>query len=908
MNSISFDNVYLLFLIIPFVAIIVVPYVIAVRKENANGHNIASLVIHLVISLFVCFAIAGTTITAVITETEVYVVADVSYSANRNLDTVDSYVRNVNGNLPANSRMGVVAFGKDYELITPLGDRFTTVRDAHVDDTPINTAQALTYASGLFSEGVIKRIVLITDGNDSSPDASSGLMGTINTLYENNIYVDAIYVDNNLPDDTDEVQVTSADFNENSFMNRPSRADITIHSGSERNVMLTFSVREEGGEERVISRSAPTLSMGINVFNFDLDTSAAGTFTYTVSVEPERGDDLNDFNDSLSFTQTVYDKMNVCLIFPRADQGFGDDRDAILDLYGEDAEVTVFNVARQGIEPVPSIVEELCRYDQIVLTNTDVTSFDNYTSFTEALEIVVSYYGKTLITLGDTGIQTQLNQEDEEFEEKTEARAAMQDLLPVSFGNDSLERQHFIFVIDNSLSMLNNGHLDKAKQTVRLICDNYVSEDSAVTLVAFWGDVMSYSWSTFNQTAYNDLFDNRFPTLTGRQGTSIYVGLSTALNSLSYYPDFARTSVFLLSDGAARATGETSEEALASQIYNNGGYVSCFFYGTSENAADAALMSRIAFAGCGYDKEASNYYAIEGDASIPDIIFSEMGDSQTQSVITGDISVNIELENDEVVEGVASLPNVSGIYYGRAKSSATTVLTANVVDAETEETEQIPLYSYWAYGNGRVATLASAVGTGWMSNWLQGDGLSVLRGILFSNTPSVRVDTPFMFSASNTEGYVAFELTPSYLSGTATATLDITLPDGTQQSLNMAFASDRYTYNYVPEQVGRHVVTVTYAVGDAEYTTQTYVDVAFLGEHNAFGYYTAATLNTLLAGRGQVSEDGTLVLVNPEDELSTFTLSLTVPLLIASVVLFVIDIIIRKLKWNDIKSLFVKIK
>ena len=42
MNSISFDNVYLLFLIIPFVAIVVVPYVIAVRKENANGHNITS--------------------------------------------------------------------------------------------------------------------------------------------------------------------------------------------------------------------------------------------------------------------------------------------------------------------------------------------------------------------------------------------------------------------------------------------------------------------------------------------------------------------------------------------------------------------------------------------------------------------------------------------------------------------------------------------------------------------------------------------------------------------------------------------------------------------------------------------------------------------------------------------------
>ena len=57
-----------------------------------------------------------------------------------------------------------------------------------------------------------------------------------------------------------------------------------------------------------------------------------------------------------------------------------------------------------------------------------------------------------------------------------------------------------------------------------------------------------------------------------------------------------------------------------------------------------------------------------------------------------------------------------------------------------------------------------------------------------------------------------------------------------------------------------------------------------------------------------VSEDGSITIENNENELSTYTLSLTVPLFIAAVVLFVVDIIIRKLKWNDIKSLFVKIK
>ena len=100
MNNISFDNVYLLFLIIPLVALTAVPFALAIRRENVNGHNVASLVIHILIAVLVSFAIAGTMVTTVITETEVYVVADVSYSANRNLDTVDSYIQNVRSSLP----------------------------------------------------------------------------------------------------------------------------------------------------------------------------------------------------------------------------------------------------------------------------------------------------------------------------------------------------------------------------------------------------------------------------------------------------------------------------------------------------------------------------------------------------------------------------------------------------------------------------------------------------------------------------------------------------------------------------------------------------------------------------------------------------------------------------------------
>ena len=45
-------------------------------------------------------------------------------------------------------------------------------------------------------------------------------------------------------------------------------------------------------------------------------------------------------------------------------------------------------------------------------------------------------------------------------------------------------------------------------------------------------------------------------------------------------------------------------------------------------------------------------------------------------------------------------------------------------------------------------------------------------------------------------------------------------------------------------------------------------------------------------------------MVNDPDQVATYTVRFTVPLMIAAVVLYIIDIVIRKLKWNDIRSFF----
>ena len=68
MINISFDNPYLLLLLIPMLAFILVPYFIAIRRENKSKASTIALVLHTVIVLLVILAVAGMSNTTVITK------------------------------------------------------------------------------------------------------------------------------------------------------------------------------------------------------------------------------------------------------------------------------------------------------------------------------------------------------------------------------------------------------------------------------------------------------------------------------------------------------------------------------------------------------------------------------------------------------------------------------------------------------------------------------------------------------------------------------------------------------------------------------------------------------------------------------------------------------------------------
>ena len=187
MRNISFDNPLWLLLLLPLAIGILVPYAIAIRKDNKSKSVITSLILHVVILVLVGLAVAGTVITTVMTQTQVIVVADVSYSTSQNLDQVDETIAEIQASLPKNSKLGIVCFGKDYVLHTELGGEVTSVKDAAVDNTATDIAAALEYASTLFGEGVLKRVVLLTDGKETVNEDVTGMVAAVERLVAQDI-------------------------------------------------------------------------------------------------------------------------------------------------------------------------------------------------------------------------------------------------------------------------------------------------------------------------------------------------------------------------------------------------------------------------------------------------------------------------------------------------------------------------------------------------------------------------------------------------------------------------------------------------------------------------------------------------------------------------------------------------
>ncbi|MBQ8414364.1 MAG: VWA domain-containing protein [Clostridia bacterium] len=884
MRNISFDNPYWLLIAIPLAVALLVPYFISVSKDNRTKGWVASLIIHIVMILFVALSAAGLVHTTVMTRTKVYVLADVSYSSNRNFDEIDEYIRQIEDRLPSKSMMGVICFGKDTEILTSAGGEIRSVSEARVDDGGTDIAKALDFTANLFGEGEIKRIVLITDGFATTEEGATA--AAVERTAAKGIRIDAIYLDNNLRDGEAEVQISDASYTGATYLNHDSTLDILIESSVPNDVILNLFVKREGESEYIkIDTSVLKADAGMNIASFDLPTHTSGVFDYRVEMTATA--DTSPYNNTYNLTQTVAGQRSVLLITEKRS-----DVNEIKALYGDS--VTIDDRIIPS-ERIPYTIEDLVKYDEIILSNVDIRKIENIYAFINSVDLAVSQYGKSLITLGDLSMQ---NQDDERF-------AMLEELLPVKFGNYNKDSKLYTIVIDISRSMYHNlpKQLIIAKEAATKLV-SILEDDDYVAFVTLAGETKVELIPTRVGDCREELY-TMIQSVEPTQGTFVGASLNMAYELMKDM-DFEEKQVMLISDGKQYANEPIKAIDMAQKMKDEDIALSTISVLThsgnpSAHTEGCRLLKQLAEIGGGVN------YDFLDENKLSELIFADIADNLTESVVEKQSKVNIVIRRDATVEGILSLPDIEGYVNSKPKLDATMVLSVNYQKSATS-VKEVPLYSYREHGNGRVASFTSSLSGDWLDGWSDSVKRSLFDNILSTNTPKEYINYPFNVFVDYKGDASSIEIIPSSVNPKAKASIKLTGPDGSVQEGEMKFDLNRYFASFATPEEGRYHVEITYTYGNHSFTSDTYFTLPYSEEYNSFVAYDIVNIYDFMRGVGQISRDGKINLENDKNQVDTYELSFRIPLLIAVAVLFVVDVVVRKFKWKDIKGLFAKKK
>ena len=260
----------------------------------------------------------------------------------------------------------------------------------------------------------------------------------------------------------------------------------------------------------------------------------------------------------------------------------------------------------------------------------------------------------------------------------------------------------------------------------------------------------------------------------------------------------------------------------------------------------------------------------------------------------GNISrVRVKRRDDEVLNGIdkddlaSSKHYVSDYLFAVEKGNAVTVLTVNYnkLSKPNQEPYQAPLYSYRAYGNGKVSTFTSAMSGSWVSGIETSLREKLFTNVMQTNIPAEKTDYPFILDIAQEDGYSQLTLTPETMRLDAATSIEVTNPDGSVVKSVFTVLPSNFAYTMETPQTGKYSIKVTYAYGGYEYEVERTLNISYSSEYDSFALYDAAVLHKAIGANGTVSENGKLTIVNDDKEVGLYNLSLNLPLLVACVVL-----------------------
>lgn len=883
MNNIDIKNPWLGLIAIPIIILVIVFFFRIPKQKRKFLKNKLSLGLHILMAVTLSLAFMDIRFLHSGKDTELYILADCSDSEKVSSSRIDSLIKEVYDKHLVNTKIGVIAFAKDYRVVTPIGTNYEGISkifdDESFDGSATNLESALNYVETLYSEESVHRMLIISDGVETDGNA----VDSLDKLLHNNVSIDCVYL---TEEGEDEIAVTDVSYVEKAFYGRKQEAKVSIRSRKEAQILARLT---RNGER--VADLPSQVNRGLTVLTFSLPSDEVGTFEYKIELLNEDGSpipeekDLFAENNRKSFTQEIHDDFKVLLI----DSGEADRRaiDA-LKLFTSNTDITEYLYTATNI---PYSLEQLIQFDEIILSDVNLSIMSHYEEFVENLRLAVSVYGKTLMNYGATNIG----------DASSDAMSMFADMLPVQYHSD--DKQAVILNIDVSGSM-DGDRLVKAKQGA-IACVDILDEDDYIGIVSFSDEgIVVQPLTSVKNRATIVANINSMETI---GGTNMAPGFDRCTELLRN-ADFEYKQVITLSDGDPFDDPSALRTQVTQMAQQN--IISSFI--NIQNKSGEALLKSLASAGNG------RYYYAESAASLVKVMLSSVTDDVANTAIQGRSPIQIRENDDPSLEGIDSLPDLMGYNYCRIKQDATTVLTtqytAKEQDGEAVGVAAVPIYAYWSFGRGKVSSFTSAIGSSWTAGIRSIDsGKRFFQNAANEMLPESASNDQITFEYALNGTTVLAKINANDGDTAAEVKLTLTSPEGVETEYTPYFDGSAYSVLLDTPIVGDYKAHIVYThhvtwnngevhmekLGEIDYP----VHFDYSKEYNLFEQHDGELLYRLSRSTGSTSvNEINYETLSSEIEFRSYR-STMMWLLFASLAIFLVDIFIRKSEFKKKKPL-----
>ncbi len=822
----------------------------------------ASIFIRSVIVALLVLALSGIQLKMKQKELSVIFLVDSSLSiSQKNKAWLYEYLRRVVKLKGINDEWGVIIFGRNARIeknISKDGDisTFTSV----VDPNYTNIAGAIQMAVALLPDYKVRRIVLISDGNENIGNAlkeckvasSKGIkIFTLPYPYRKS---KDVYVAN-----------LTAPLNVPLYAPLVLKARIESTENTE-GILNIFKGKNLIGRERV------NIKRGTNVFLIPLKAEESGSFVYTVTVEAK--DDSTSQNNSFS---TIVQTTSV----PK-----------VLILYSKANAKTVASLLRNagiladigGTKSFPQAVSDLLGYKAVIFDN-----FDGLFLNEKEMGIIEKYvkdFGGGFVMVGG----------DKSFGAGGYYHSPIERILPVSL--DLRKRKLFpsaalVLVIDKSGSMgYGEGMIKKidlarqaAIETVKLLSPN-----DKIGVLAFDS---SAKWIVPLQYAHNkDSIIRDIATLRAGGGTSIYPALFSTYKNLSSSQAKVK-HIILLTDGRSEPA---DFDGLVENLKKS--KITLTTIGVGKDA-DIPFLQRMARVGGG------RFYYTDSATYLPRIFTKEALLASQSPIIEGVFRP----------KAVYPAPFLKGIFTNKVPIIYGFIATVPKKNAKVPVVtpQGDPLLAYWNVCLGRSVAFTTDDGYRWAKVWMDWAKYPQFWVQLIRWVTSSGEEAPFKVTLKvlNGRGKVCVNALDSEGNPINFLPLKarILFPSGKVKLVDMEqVAPGKYEGKFKAFEVGTYIANVTANISEGKFFKYATYTLPYSVEYRDVeeNVYFLKKISLLTGGRLLRENQNPFMDLG---ETSRFPHPLAELLLMIAVVLFPIDVALRRVFlphsfWKKVASLW----